>query len=113
MTQQVCNGAAEQAWQVKLTGGGQTFVNAPTASAWTMTLAGDAGAGLPGLYQWGCHGRHEPSVARPGAGNGSSLASSYNAGLCLDVNGAAVTSGAGTIAWTCQGSANQTFGAVA
>jgi hypothetical protein len=46
-------------------------------------------------------------------GNGSALASANTANLCLDVNGASTAAGAGTIAWTCQGSANQTFTAVA
>jgi hypothetical protein len=112
VTQQVCTGAAEQAWQVKLTGGGQTFVNAANGKCLDLTLAGTPGPGSQ-VYQWGCHGGTNQAWLGRAQGNGSSLASSYNAGLCLDVNGAAVTSGAGTIAWTCQGSANQTFGAVA
>ncbi len=73
---------------------------------------GDAGPASQ-VYQWGCHGGTNQAWLGRAQGSGASLASSYNAGLCLDVNGAAVTSGAGTIAWTCQGSANQTFGAVA
>lgn len=112
VTQQVCTGVAEQAWQVKLTSGGQTFVNAASGKCLDLTLAAMPAPGSQ-VYQWGCHGGANQAWLGRAQGRGSSLASSYNANLCLDVFNAAVTSGTGTIAWTCHGGANQTFGAVA
>jgi hypothetical protein len=107
VTQQACNGSAEQTWTGTPSNGGLAYVNKASGKCLDMSLATVPAPGTP-VYQWACHGGNNQAWTSKAQGTGNALVS-VNANLCLDVWGASTQAGAATAVWTCHGGANQTF----
>ncbi|GJD65469.1 AbfB domain-containing protein [Methylobacterium frigidaeris] len=107
VTQQACNGSAEQTWTSTPSNGGLAYVNKASGKCLDLSLAEVPAPGSP-IYQWTCHGGTNQAWTSRAQGTGNALVS-VNANLCLDVLYASTQPGEKTAVWTCHGGANQTF----
>ncbi|MGX7704439.1 AbfB domain-containing protein [Methylobacterium sp. Gmos1] len=107
VTQQACNGSAEQTWTSTPSNGGLAYVNKASGKCLDMSLVAAPAPGTQ-VYQWTCHGGNNQAWTSRPQGAGNALVS-VNANLCLDVWGASTQAGAATAVWTCHGGGNQTF----
>lgn len=109
VTQQPCNGKAEQSWTTRAAAGGTALVNDASGKCLDVSMETPIASGSR-IYQWGCHGGANQSWTNRAQGAGNAYVSAA-ANLCLDIAGGSPQAGAVTIAWACHGGANQTFAA--
>ncbi|AWN53307.1 AbfB domain-containing protein [Methylobacterium sp. 17Sr1-1] len=109
VTQQACNGSAEQTWTGTAGNGGIAYVNKASGKCLDVNLSKPPAASGTPINQWTCNGGTNQAWTSRGQTGGNALVSVNNTNLCLDVLNVSTQAGAATAVWTCNGGANQTF----
>ncbi|KQT59699.1 hypothetical protein ASG52_20140 [Methylobacterium sp. Leaf456] len=109
ITQQACNGSAEQSWTPRTTAGGSALVNAASGKCLDLSLEKLPVGNGTRIYQWACHGGTNQAWTTKPQGGGNAYTTAYAPNLCLDVPGASNQAGTAVFGWACHGGANQTF----
>lgn len=108
VTQQACNGAAEQLWRPTVGNGGTAYVNVASGKCLDLTLDNQPVGPGAAVYQYTCTNGTNQAWKPRLQNTGSALVSAYN-NLCVGVFAASTQVGGNAVGWTCYGNADQTY----